>query len=105
MARRHVTKLDAEKYLKLIEQRWGTDVYNEYDKPIIREDYDGRGHIAIIWYGPFEWSLYSTTGSFAYEEREPEWGTLLPKVKIPASLKHIFSEPANPAVLMLYLEG
>jgi hypothetical protein len=102
--RRKVTYTDAEKYLTLINQRWGSHAFEIYGAPRIVEDWDGRGNIGICWDGPYEWTFYSTTGSFAYEEREPEYGFRLPVVEVPDSLSHVFSEPYSGSVLMLYLD-
>lgn len=106
MPRREVTYCDAEKYIGLIKERWGGDeVFEIYGEPKIVEDWDGRGNIGICWDGPYEWTYYSSIGSLAYQEREPEFGFRLPIVPVPASLSHVFSEPYNGSVLMLYFEG
>lgn len=103
MTRRTITRKDAEGYVELVKQRFAAWV-EDYGSPTIVEDWDGHGHFGICWDGPYEWAYYGTSGSFAYEEREPEFGFRLPIVDVPASLKHIFSEPHNSTVVVLYLE-
>jgi hypothetical protein len=102
--RRSVTYRDAEKYLKLIEQRFGKSAIEHWGVPRIVENWDGRGHFGICWEGFYEWSFYATTGSLKFDEADAEYGIRLPKVEIPASLSHIFSEPYDGCVLILYLE-
>jgi hypothetical protein len=102
--RRHVTYNDAEKYVGLILQRW-KGFEELYGMPKIVEDWDGRGNIGICWEGPYEWTFYACVSSFGYVEREPEFGFELAKVEVPASLSHVFAEPYNGSVLMLYLDN
>lgn len=105
MTRRNITKRDAEGYIELVKARFASWIEAGYSGPVAVENWDGEGHWGICWEGPYEWAYYSTTGSFAFEEREPEFGFRLPIVPVPDSLKHIFSEPYNSCVVVLYLEG
>jgi hypothetical protein len=101
-----ITENDARLYIELIKIRFGDWIDAGYNAPKAIENYDGRGHWGIAWEGgPFEWAYYGTIGSFAYEEREPEFGSRLPIVKVPSKLGHVFSEPANSCVVMLYLDS
>ena len=107
MTRRTITANDAEGYRRLVMKRfksWLDDAGQP--EPVAIENWDGRGHWAIVWEdgAPYEWAYYGTSGSFEYAEREPEFGFRLPIVEIPDSLSHIFSEPYNNCVVMLYLE-
>ena len=100
--RKEITYADAEAYVELVKQRFAAWV-EDYGSPKIVEGWDGE-HFGICWEGPYDWAYYGTTGSFEYDEREPEYGFLLPKVKVPRKLRHIFSEPYNNCVVILYLE-
>lgn len=101
--RRTITSNDAALYVELVKIRFASWLEDGYDEPKAIENYDGRGNWGIAWEGPYEWAYYGTTGSFAYAEREPEFGITLPIVEIPSKLSHVFSEPANSCVVMLYL--
>lgn len=106
--RTKVSANDAEDYLELIRKRWSTsemDAFEMYGNPKIVPDWDGHGHFGICWDGPYEWTYYTTIGSLKYEEREPEFGIRLPIVEVPTKLGHVFSEPYNQSVLILYFEG
>lgn len=93
---------DAERYKALIMKRFAS--WEDYGEPRIIEDWDGDGHFGICWDGPYEWTYYAGTGSLAYEEREPEFGFKLPIVEVPKSLSHVYAEPYDSCVLILYPE-
>lgn len=101
--RRSVTANDAEKYRRLVMERFASWLEADYPEPKAIENWDGRGHWAICWEGPYDWAYYGTVGSFAYEEREPEFGFRLPIVTVPDSLSHVYSEPYDSCVVVLYL--
>ena len=106
MTRRTITKRDAERYCALVRKRFASWIDAGYAGPKAIEDWDGHGHWGICWDdGPYDWAYYGSTGSFGYEEREPEFGIRLPIVPIPASLSHVYSEPYFATVVVLYLEG
>lgn len=103
--RKTITARDAEAYRNLVMIRFASWIEADYDEPKVIANWDGDGHFAVVWDGgPYEWAYYGTTGSFAYAEREPEYGIRLPIVKVPDSLSHVFSEPHNSQVVVLYLE-
>ena len=104
MTRKTVSKTDAEKYIGLVKQRFAAWV-EDYGSPKAVENWDGHGHWGICWDGPYEWAYYGTIGSFAFAEREPEFGFRLPIVQVPDSLSHVYSEPYNSCVVVLYLEA
>jgi hypothetical protein len=107
-----VSALDAEAYIELIKMRFASWIYDEDGNEVqgsdltAVENWDGNGHWGICWESnaPYEWAYYASVMSLGYQEREPEFGFRLPIVKVPAKLSHIFSEPYNGYVLMLYLE-
>lgn len=103
MMSRTITERDVEGYRRLVMKRFASWIEAGYDEPKAVENWDGHGHWAICWEGPYEWAYYGTSGSFEYEEREPEFGMRLPKIDVPAKLRHIFSEPYNSCVVVLYL--
>lgn len=102
--RKTITEDDAKAYVQLVKIRFASWVDAGYGDPVAVENWDGNGHWGICWEGAYEWAYYGTTGSFEFEEREPEFGFRLPIVKVPGKLKHIFSEPYNACVVVLYLE-
>jgi len=105
MPRRNITALDANRYLELVKERFASWIEAGYDGPKAIENWDGNGHWAICWDGgPYDWSYYGTIISFGYVETEPEFGFRLPKIKVPASLSHVYSEPYDNTVVVLYLE-
>lgn len=105
MTRRTITERDARAYAELVKIRFADWIEAGYSGDVIvKENWDGEGHWAIIWDGPYEWSYYASGNSFAFAEKEPEFGIALPIVPVPASLKHVFSEPYNSGVLVLYLD-
>lgn len=104
MTRRSVTRKDAEAYVELVKKRFAAWIDAGCGDPTLVEDWDGDGHWGIAWEGGcYEWAYYASVGSLGYEEREPEFGIKLPIVKVPKTLSHIFSEPYNACVLMLYV--
>jgi hypothetical protein len=101
--RTSITYRDAEAYVSLIKERFVSWVNAGYGDPMIIEDWDGEGHFGICWDGPYCWTYYAGSGSFEYEEREPEFGFKLPVVSVPKRLDHVFAEPYDGGVLVLYM--
>jgi len=118
MTNQRVTEAQAKAVLKAVETKfanWLLDFARDengkydFDAPMVRikalagdcptvvENWDDRGHWAVVWEGnsPIDWAI----GGMEYEYRDPEFGFKVPGVEMP---KGVFCEPYYSFVLVIY---